>query len=129
MRIAVPCEGPSLDSEVSMHFGRTPYFAVVDVENGRIANVEFVRNPFEEHMPGQIPNFLHSLGVDTIISYGMGVKARMYFERLGIRVVTGAYGRVRDVIEGYLTGTLKLDLEWEKREGFHRHSEEHWHLP
>ena len=74
MRIAIPCEAPSLDSSVSMHFGRTPFFAIVDIEDGEIVNVEFVRNPFEEHMPGQIPRFLHSLGVNVIIAYGMGVK-------------------------------------------------------
>jgi len=124
MRIAIPCENASLDANVSMHFGRAPFFAIIDVRDGEVVNVEFVRNPFEEHMPGQIPRFLHSLGVNVIIAYGMGVKARMFFESFGIDVVTGAYGRVRDVVRGYLTGTLELDLEWEKREGFHRHR--HW---
>ena len=124
MRIAIPCENASLDADVSMHFGRAPFFAIIDVRDGEIVNVEFVRNPFEEHMPGQIPRFLHSLGVNVIIAYGMGVKARMFFESFGISVITGAYGRVRDVVRGFLTGTLELDLEWEKREGFHRHH--HW---
>jgi len=127
MRIAIPCDGDSLDSSVSMHFGRAPYFLIADIRDGQVVRVEFVRNPFEAHMPGQIPRFLHSLGVDVVISYGMGVKARMFFESLGIEVVTGAYGRVGDVLRNYLAGTLELDLDWEKREEFHRHGHGHGH--
>ncbi len=126
MRIAIPCEDArGMDSNVSMHFGRARYFVIADVVNGRVVDVRVVELPFADHVPGQIPRFLHSLGVDTVLAYGVGMKARMFFEQLGIQVITGAYGKVRDVLEAFLKGTLVLDLEWEKREGFHRH--EHGH--
>ena len=122
MRIAVPCEDArGLDSNVSMHFGRAKFFVIADVANGRIVNVEVVQLPFDEHVPGQIPRFLQSLGVDTILAYGVGMRARMFFESMGIRVITGAYGRVRDVLESFLRGTLVLDVDWEKKEGFGKH--------
>ena len=124
MRIAIPCEdGRGLDSYVSMHFGRARYFVIADVINGKIVDVKVVELPFVDHVPDQIPQFLHSLGVDTVLAYGVGMRARMFFEQLGIRVITGAYGRVREVLEGFLRGTLVLDLDWEKKEEFriHRH--------
>ncbi len=122
MRIAIPCEDArGLDSNVAMHFGKARYFLIADVVDGRVVNVEVVELPFVDHVPGQIPKFLYSLGVDVVLAYGVGMRARMFFEQLGIRVITGAYGRVRDVLEGFLRGTLVLDTEWEKREGFHRH--------
>ena len=129
MRIAIPCEDArGLDSNVSMHFGRARYFVIADVVNGRVVDVKVVELPFADHVPGQIPRFLHSLGVDTVLAYGVGMRARMFFEQLGIRVITGAYGRVRDVLEAFLRGTLVLDLEWEKREEFHRHKHCDHHL-
>ncbi len=121
MRIAIPCEGGDLNSSVSMHFGRASHFMIADVVGNKVEKVEFIRNPFESHAPGQIPRFLHSLGVNVVIAYGMGIKARMFFESLGIDVVTGAYGRVGDVLNGFLSGNLELDMDWESREGFHRH--------
>ena len=128
MRIAIPCEDArGLDSYVSMHFGRARYFVIADVVNGRVVDIKVVELPFAEHVPGQIPRFLHSLGVDTVLAYGVGMRARMFFDQLGIRVITGAYGRVRDVLEDFLRGTLVLDLDWEKREEFHRHEHcDHW---
>ncbi len=121
MRVAIPCDGASLESSVSMHFGRAPYYLIADISNEKIVRIEFIRNPFEDHMPGQIPRFLHSLGVNTVIAYGVGMKARFFFESLGIRVITGAFGKVKDVLEGFLKNTLVLDLDWEKREEFRRH--------
>ena len=122
MRIAIPCEDErGLNSNVSMHFGRSRYFVIVDVVDNKITNVEVVQTPFEDHVPGQIPRFLYSLGVDTVICYGMGVRARMFLESMGIKVITGAYGRVKDILEGFLQGTLIIDQEWDKKEEFKRH--------
>lgn len=110
-----------LDSEVGHHFGRVPFYTIVLVEDNTIKEVKVVRNPFGEHQPGQIPNFLKQNGVDVIIAYGMGWRAREYFSSLGISVVTGAYGRIRDVIDSYLKGSIKVDQSWERRPEFHRH--------
>ncbi len=116
MRIAIPCEDErGLDSYVSMHFGRARYFVIADVVNGRVVDIKVVQLPFADHVPGQIPRFLQSLGVDTVLAYGVGMRARMFFEELGIRVITGAYGRVRDVLEDFLRGTLVIDEDWESK--------------
>jgi predicted Fe-Mo cluster-binding NifX family protein len=41
-----------------------------------------------------------------MIAGGMGPKAIDFFHQFGIDVVTGAQGRVRDVVEAYLRGEI-----------------------
>ncbi|MFZ5880818.1 MAG: NifB/NifX family molybdenum-iron cluster-binding protein [Chloroflexota bacterium] len=109
MKIAVTAESNNgLDSMVAQHFGHAPFFILVDVENGEIAAVNGVANPFAEaHQPGQIPGFIHEQKADVILSGGMGGRAIQFFEELNIKASTGAGGTVRQSLENYLGGKLK----------------------
>ncbi len=98
-----------LDSVVSYHFGHCPYFILVDVEENRVVNVESISNPFaNEHNAGDLPSFMHSKGVNVIITGGMGPKAQQYFADYGITPVIGAYGKIRDVLEEYLKSKVEV---------------------
>ncbi|MGC9020370.1 MAG: NifB/NifX family molybdenum-iron cluster-binding protein [Candidatus Methanodesulfokora sp.] len=123
MRVAVPStDDKGLESEISSHFGRAQYYTLVDIENREITGYKVVRCPFSEHGPGDIPNFLRSLGVNVIIAYGMGRRAQDFFKSMGIEVVTGAYGKVKDVIRAFMAGSLSLDKHWSESEEFkHKH--------
>ncbi len=122
MRLAVPCEDDGgLDSRVASHFGRARYYVLVDAEGGGVSSARVVRVPFEEHGPGDLPNFLRSLGVDVVLAYGMGPRAQRFFSEMGIRVVTGAAGRVGDVVSAFLAGSLRVDEGWAERPGFREH--------
>lgn len=109
MRIAVSADDRrGLESVVSPHFGRCPYFVLVDVEEGEIRNVQVVANPFYgNHQPGQVPAFIHSRGADVMLTGGMGGRAISFFQQYGIQPVTGAYGTVRTALEQYLGGALR----------------------
>ncbi len=121
MRVAIPCsDDRGLDSHVSQHFGRARYFLIADIDDG-IRNVRVVELPFENHMPGDIPRFLQSLGVDVVITYGLGMKAMGFFESMGIKVISGAMGRVGDVLEGFIKNSLILDTDWRSKEEFRGH--------
>ncbi|HDS16320.1 MAG TPA: dinitrogenase iron-molybdenum cofactor biosynthesis protein [Proteobacteria bacterium] len=97
-----------LDGEMSMHFGRCPAYVLAQVdENGEIKASEIVENPyFKQHTPGQVPRFINSLEVNTIIAGGMGPKAIEMFNAFGIEVVTGVGGRVGNVLKAYLAGEI-----------------------
>ncbi len=124
-RIAVPTRGTTgLDDQVEEHFGRARHYALVDVDGGAITNTVTVEVPFAEHEPGDLPNWLHSQGVDVVLAWGMGPRAVEFFEQLGIEVVTGATGSVRDVVEGYIRGNLET-IEWVEPEG---HGHGHGHM-
>jgi predicted Fe-Mo cluster-binding NifX family protein len=101
MKIAISTDGEF----VSAHFGRCPAFTIVEIENGRIKNKETIANP--GHSPGFIPQFLHKRGVRFIVAGGMGPRASGFFDELGIQAIVGVSGKVKDVIDQLLKGTLR----------------------
>jgi len=109
VRIAVSADNDKgLDSVVSPHFGRCPFFAIVDIDDDEVQGVELVANPYYgHHQPGQVPNFIHSQGADVMLTGGMGGRAIQFFAQFGIETATGAAGTVRTALERYLGGELK----------------------
>ena len=109
MRIAVSADdGGGLQAAVNPHFGRCPYFVLVEVEGGDIRAFQAVPNPFYgQHQPGQVPAFIHSQGAQVMLTGGMGGRAVAFFSELGIQPVTGASGTVRHAVEQYLRGELQ----------------------
>jgi predicted Fe-Mo cluster-binding NifX family protein len=109
MKIAISVdEDKGLNSVVSHHFGRCPYYLLANVEQREIQDVTTVANPFfAQHQPGQVPGFIHSQGAQVIITGGMGRRAIGFFQQFNIEPVTGAFGSVQQVLEKYLNGGLR----------------------
>ena len=109
MRIAISAEDNNgLDSPIGIHFGRCPYFILVDVEDQEVKSVGAVDNPFYgSHAPGQVPAFIRSQGADVMLVGGMGHRAVAFFEEYGIQPVTGASGTARQALQNYLGGELQ----------------------
>jgi predicted Fe-Mo cluster-binding NifX family protein len=109
MRIAISADNRNgLDSVVSPHFGRCLHYILVDVEGHEVETVNVVDNPYYgQHSPGMVPNFIHSQGVDVMLTGGMGRRAIAFFEQLGVEAVSGASGTVRRALELYLGGQLR----------------------
>jgi predicted Fe-Mo cluster-binding NifX family protein len=109
MRIAISADNSNgLDSVVSPHFGRCPYFVLVDMEGQDVTAINAVNNPYYgNHRPGQVPGFIDSHGVNVMLTGGMGHRAIMFFEQFGIQPVTGAAGTVRQSLERFLGGALE----------------------
>jgi len=107
-RIAFACENDQgMQADMSMHFGRCPYFTLVDVEEKEIKAVTVVENPaFTNHVPGVVPQFISEQKADVMIAGGMGPKAIDMFSGYGIDVATGVGGPVQRVLEAYLEGTV-----------------------
>jgi len=108
MRIAVSAENNSgLDSIVAHHFGRCPFFALVEVEDQQIQTLSMVENPFYAgHQPGQVPGFISEQNAAVMLSGGMGGRAIQFFEQFGIETATGASGSVKDAVQAFLDGKL-----------------------
>jgi predicted Fe-Mo cluster-binding NifX family protein len=109
-RIAVAAEDDGgLKANVSAHFGRCPYYAIVEIEGDKIVSSSSVENPFynAHGNPGQVPSFIHDQSAKVIIAGGMGQRAVGFFNEFEIEAVTGASGKVEAVVEAYLNGSLK----------------------
>lgn len=109
MRVAVSADNSNgLDSVVSPHFGRCPYYVLVDLNEREVSQVNAVENPaYGQHQPGQVPGFIHSHGANVMLAGGMGRRAIGFFQQYGIQAVTGATGTVRHALEQYLGGALQ----------------------
>jgi predicted Fe-Mo cluster-binding NifX family protein len=108
MRIAISAnENNGLDSAIGSHFGRCPYFVLVDVQDETITAIQTIANPYySQHQPGQVPGFIRSQDADVMLSGGMGGRAVAFFQQYGIQPVTGAFGTVRQSVESFLSGQL-----------------------
>lgn len=101
IKIAVASE----NEMVTRHFGHCANFNIFEVENNQIVKSESIPNP--GHRPGFLPNFLNDMGVNVIISGGMGTGAVEIFNEKGIEVIVGASGNAKAAVEAYQQGTLK----------------------
>ena len=90
---------------VSEHFGHCKAFMIFDTENDQIIQSETIANP--GHKPGFLPNFLNDLGVNVIISGGMGSGALEIFNEKKIEVIVGAQGDAIAAAQAYIQGSLK----------------------
>ena len=69
--------------------------------------METKKNPlYGSHEPGVIPQFIANEGSTVIIAGGMGPRAIDWFKNLGVQAVTGVNGKVKDILNKYLTGKL-----------------------
>ena len=109
MRIAISAANNNgLDSRVSEHFGRCPYFIIVDVEGQEVTAVTAVDNPYYgNHAPGQVPAFINSQGVQVMLTGGMGGRAVAFFQQYNIEPLGGASGTVHQALQSYLSGELR----------------------
>ncbi|MFN2252452.1 MAG: NifB/NifX family molybdenum-iron cluster-binding protein [Anaerolineae bacterium] len=125
MRVAVSAdEDRGLDSPVSHHFGRCPYFVLADVDGEEIVGVSVIANPhFQQHRPGVVPTFIHNQGADVVVCGGMGWRAIESFTAHGVEPATGASGTARMAIERYLSGALR-DAAPCRESIEHRHGEQ-----
>lgn len=123
MKIGIPVdENKGLDSRLSEHFGRTPFYVFVDVDNGAITKHEQVKNPFEQHSPGQIPAWVHENGVKLMIVQGIGTRAISFFNEFGIQVIKGNCELAGDCVKEYLAGnTLDEDPACNHDHDSHEH--------
>jgi len=87
-RIAIACDdNQGLNGQVSQHFGRCPYYLMVEVEGREVRNTNALSNPYyNNHIPGVVPQFIKEQGTHTMIAGGMGPRAIDMFHGFGIEV-------------------------------------------
>ena len=116
-RIVIPAEdGNGLNARLSEHFGRAPYFVIVELEGGNISNVQVVPNE-SGHFGGfgRPSDRILQLRPNAVITYGMGPRALGIFQEAGVAVLKANAETVKDVVEAYIQDKLE-----ELTEGCHR---------
>jgi predicted Fe-Mo cluster-binding NifX family protein len=121
-RIVIPVEDESgLTAHIAEHFGRSPYFAVVEFDdNWNVSGVKTVPNT-GEHAGGmgQTHDNIVQLKPSAIIVYGMGPRGLSAFQDAGVAVLKATSDTVAAVVAAY-----KEDKLQELTEGCH-HAHHH----
>jgi predicted Fe-Mo cluster-binding NifX family protein len=102
IKIAIPI----VNDLMTIHFGQCEKFAIVIIEEGQILRIDFKDPPVHEN--GAYPIFLAKMGVNVVISGGMGLNARKLFSRHNIEVYFGVLNESpRILVEKYLLHQLQ----------------------
>jgi predicted Fe-Mo cluster-binding NifX family protein len=121
-KVVVPVSDKNgLNARIAEHFGRAPFYVVVELENGgKIKSIETLENN-GEHFGGQGHMHEHILEQkpNAIITYGMGPRGLVGFQEAGVAVLKADADTVKDVIVSYNDDKLQ-----ELTEGCH-HAHHH----
>jgi predicted Fe-Mo cluster-binding NifX family protein len=107
MKVVVSSTGPTLDSPVSPRFGRCPYYLIVDTET---MNFEALPNANMNATSGAgiaSAQTVSGKGAEAVLTGRLGPNATQVLSQVGIKMVTGASGTVRQAVEAYSSGSLK----------------------
>lgn len=108
-KIILPTETHTgVNAPLAQHFGRAPYFTVVDLEEGKVTMVMAVTNT-SEHVggTGSPHDVLTRLQPKAIVVYGMGPRGIMAFQNAGIKVLKAVGTTVKEVVDAYTQGKLE----------------------
>ncbi|MBN2330491.1 MAG: hypothetical protein JXC85_01640 [Candidatus Aenigmarchaeota archaeon] len=94
MRIAMPLmDNEGRKSRIHPHFGHIRFLAVYDTNEKKLEVVSV--KPVQGCSPIAA---LEGKDIDTIYTFGMGMRAMQLCAQMGIRLKTGPFGTVEDVI-------------------------------
>ena len=119
MIIAISSTGKELDSNLDPRFGRAAYFIIVDAETMDFEAVENTQNLNLPQGAGiQAGKTIADHHVDALITGHCGPKAFKVLQSAGVKILTGAGGKVADAVEQFIKGELAAASEADV--------EEHW---
>ncbi len=106
MKVCITSTGPSLDAEMDPRFGRCQYFIFVDPET---MEFEAVENPNIGAAGGagiQSAQLVINRGVEALITGQVGPNAFTTLQTGGVKIIPGATGQIREVLQKYKRGEL-----------------------
>jgi predicted Fe-Mo cluster-binding NifX family protein len=110
-RIMIPVEDEAgLGAQVAHHFGRAPFFAMVELDDKQKApNVKTEPNKSEQMggAPGHSHESFLALKPDVVLAFAMGPGALNTFINAGITVLKATESTVKANIEAFKEGKLK----------------------
>lgn len=110
VRIVVPVsDDRGIDAYLSQHFGRAPFYAIIDLdEKGQMIGQRTIANT-SEHFggSGNPPDRILQLQPKALITYGMGPRALRIFQNSRVAVLRTSLNTVREVITAYNNNELQ----------------------
>lgn len=111
MKIGVSASGNDMEALVDPRFGRCTYFVLVDSESMQFEAVPNLAAASGSGAGIQAAQTMASKQVQVLITGNVGPNAFQALSAAEITVITGASGKVREVIEKYKKGLLSETRE------------------
>jgi len=90
-------ENKNLDSKLSEHFGHCPYFAIYETKTKKL---EIVKNEIQHSNQELTPvDQVMKFNPDAVFSLGIGQRAIKLFNEKQIKIKTGSFKNLKQVIE------------------------------
>ncbi|HNS25266.1 MAG: NifB/NifX family molybdenum-iron cluster-binding protein [Euryarchaeota archaeon] len=108
--ICIPVmENLGISSSISQHFGKTPYFALIKLENDEIKDLEVVKS-LGRHAGGTMTpaEAVSNTKAQVLVCGNLGSKAIQMLGEKGILVYVGASGTVETALKQLQDGVLSL---------------------
>lgn len=107
--ICVPSlEKDGLNGTVSQHFGKTPYFVLINWVDEKIENIQVLESNAKHAGGSMTPGeFIAGSGASELLCGNLGPKAIQMLQNVGINVYVGASGTVAEAVQARAEGKLK----------------------
>jgi predicted Fe-Mo cluster-binding NifX family protein len=107
MKICVSAASNRMDSPIDPRFGRCPYLVIVDSETMQFEAVPNMASDATGGAGIQAAQTVAGKGAKVLITGNVGPNAFQALSAAGVKIVTGAFGTVREVVEKYKKGELR----------------------
>jgi len=111
MKIAISAAAPDLDAQVEPRFGRCQYFVIVDPQSMEFEGLENSGAMAAGGAGISTAQMIADKGVEVVLTGNCGPNAYRTLSAVGVQVVTGVSGRIRDAVEAYGAGKLKPNAQ------------------
>lgn len=93
------------NGDIFPHFGRTEYFKIYRIEDGKVVSSEVLSTEGAGH--SLIVGWLMEHKVDAVICGGVGGGEVGFLTKAGIRIIAGVSGSADKAVEALLKGELE----------------------
>ncbi len=117
MKIAIPAEEKNVNAQVSLSFGRTDFYAIIETETSECS---FLVNPGASSQGGagiKAAQAVVDSGAEVVITFHLGQNAADVLKPAGVRILKAVSGTVAEVRDRFVAGTL--DELTEIHAGYH----------
>jgi len=104
MKIAISSTGESINDNIDEVFGRCPYFIIVDIEDGKVAKTEIVKNENADQPGGAgtgAAKLVAEKGANVVLAKNVGPRALDVLKRFDIETADSE-GKISDAIQKFI---------------------------
>ena len=103
-------EKKGLASNISLHFGKTPYFAFINEKDGKIKDINFIESR-GKHAGGSLTpaEIVLNSDADILICGNLGSKAVKMLQQHNIQVFSGSNGNIEEIFNQWKNGKISSD--------------------